>query len=178
MNIDDVNEPQSGTGWSAYQPIDGNTVEDDGVIENKKGLKGYVDAHSWNQKSQKYDREYASLINASEDGAFLDFFTKGEGFHWHSQNDLLYEARANYLWNHKWMSIRFGYFTVEYSLFENTAYSYTSDSRGISFQLHYELILGDESEADRKEGLAHVFRETETHLYNLIKTRKPGFHPF
>jgi len=167
-----ANEPQ--VGWSDYQEI---SEDDDFELWHEarpSGFGAWTAYFNRRMRSRSYKRAFKRFqIEKRQQLKREHYFDIGPGTYWHGQYDRLYRARAQYLWTNRWMSIQFGYYTVEYSILGNYAFSHYSNNDGIEFTLYLEMLIDIEGDDAIVDALPELFLSTEQHLFRFIKNDSP-----
>ena len=160
----------SGPGWSAYMPVDSEEpdIESDNFIclkESKRIRFSRILARKLNTVWFKYlVRSFSRAIyeiDNLETGAFDE------------EQRLL--PRARLLLRENFILIQFGIYLIEYTIEKNVAYSQYSVNYGLTYIIHMELHLGDDTE-ENLAGLVGMFRYTENHLHSTLIDRQPPYY--
>jgi hypothetical protein len=173
MNAD---EPK--VAWSDYQEITDDTdfelwheARTSGLGAWRASLKRIIRSRNYQRAFKKFQLEKRRQLRREH------YFDIGPGTYWHGQYDRLYKARASYLLTNRWMSIQFGYYTIEYSIIGNYAYSHYSHNDGIEFTLFLEMLIDVEGDDAIVEALPELFLSTEAHIFMFIKNDLPPGTP-
>lgn len=161
----------SGTAWSAYMPIESGEpdVDSDYFTFPKEGRR------------IRLSRNLAYKLNAIWFRYLVRSFSRAiyeiddlESGTFSRERRLM--PRARLLLKEKYISIQFGIYLIEYTIENNVAYSQYSVNYGLTYIVHMELHLGEDTE-ENLDGLVDMFIYTENHLHSTLINRKPPYLP-